>query len=132
MNSIFFSIGRRKTSVARVFSKSGNGKIIINGIFIDKYFFLKKFKLIIMQVFGVIKNNNFLNNYNYNITVRGGGISSQCIAIRLAISRILLKFDISLRKYLKPLGFLTRDSRIVERKKYGLRKSRCRHQYSKR
>ncbi len=127
-----YSTGRRKTSSARVFMKEGKGIIMINNLSLDKYFFLNKHRLIIMKPFLVLKDNKYINSFDYYITVKGGGISSQSIAIRHGISRVLLKYDNFLKSILKKLGFLTRDSRKVERKKYGLIKSRSKHQYSKR
>ncbi len=128
---IIYSTGRRKTSSARVFMTEGIGLIKINNLLLDKYFNLVKYKFNIIKVLS-IKKKLFINNFNYFITVKGGGLSSQSIAIRHGISRVLLKYDNNLKKKLRLLGFVTRDSRKVERKKYGLRKSRCRHQYSKR
>ncbi len=127
-----YSTGRRKTSSARIFLKNGSGKIFINKIIYYKYFNCKIKQKIILQPFKVINNDLFLNNHDLYITVKGGGICSQVIAIRHGISRIILKYDNSFRRKLKNYNLLTRDSRKVERKKYGLRKSRCRHQYSKR
>ncbi len=128
----FYSTGRRKTSSARIFMTKGNGIIKINNILLNNYFFLIKYKYIIMQPFNIFKDKKYFNKFNYYITVKGGGISSQAIAIRHGISKVLLKYDINCKLKLKLWGFITRDSRKVERKKYGLRKSRCRHQYSKR
>ncbi len=109
----------------------GVGLIKINNLLLDKYFSLIKYKFNIIKVLK-IKDNLFIDNFNYFITVRGGGLSSQSIAIRHGISRAILKYDNSLKKKLRLLGFITRDSRKVERKKYGFRKSRCKPQYSKR
>ncbi len=127
---MLYSTGRRKTSSARVFMKEGNGNIIINKIDFKKYFFFIIMQKIILQPFFVI--DNFLNKFDFYITVKGGGIYGQAVAVRHGISRVILKYDLSLRSKLKICGFLTRDSRSVERKKYGFRKSRCRPQYSKR
>lgn len=127
-----YSTGRRKTSSARVFLKNGSGKIFINNVIFDDYFKSKIKKKIVLYPFKVINNDLFIGKKDLFITVKGGGISSQIIAIRHGISRIILKYNNNFRKKLKKYGLLTRDSRKVERKKYGLRKSRCRHQYSKR
>ncbi len=127
-----YSTGRRKTSSARIFMKKGEGIIKINKLLFNKYFFLNKHRLIIMKPFLIVKDNKYINNFNYYITVKGGGISSQSIAIRHGISRILLKYNNNLKNILRNWGFITRDSRKVERKKYGLIKSRSKHQYSKR
>lgn len=128
---MIYSTGRRKTSSARIFMTKGVGLIKINNLLLDKYFSLIKYKFNIIKVLK-IKDNLFIDNFNYFITVRGGGLSSQSIAIRHGISRAILKYDNSLKKKLRLLGFITRDSRKVERKKYGFRKSRCKPQYSKR
>ncbi len=127
-----YSTGRRKTSSARIFMRKGKGIIKINNLLYDKYFFLFKHRLIIMNPFTILKDKKYINKFDYYITVKGGGISSQSIAIRHGISRVLLKYDNTLRGILKIWGFITRDSRKVERKKYGLIKSRSKHQYSKR
>ncbi len=128
-----YNTGRRKSSSSRVFIKKGDGKIIINNIKINKYFFTKKLKLIIFQPFSVINDKNCtIKNFDFYITVKGGGIYAQAVSIRHAISKFLLSLNIEYRKKLRMWGFITRDSREVERKKYGFRKSRCKHQFSKR
>ncbi len=127
---MLYSTGRRKTSSARVFMKEGNGNIFVNKINFRKYFIFIIMQKIILQPFFVV--DNFFNKFDFYITVKGGGIYGQAVAIRHGISRVILKYDLSLRSKLKIYGFLTRDSRSVERKKYGFRKSRCRPQYSKR
>ncbi len=129
---MFYSTGRRKTSSSRVFMKKGKGDIYINNIKFNDYFVSNIRRKIIIQPFKVLKEDFLLNNYDFYITVKGGGISSQVISIRHGISKVLLKFNNNFKKKLRLYGFITRDSRKVERKKYGLRKSRCRHQYSKR
>ncbi len=129
---MIYSTGRRKTSSARVFMNEGNGKFLVNNINFKKYFVSKIRQLVIFYPFKIINDYSYINNFNFYITVKGGGISSQAVAIRHAITRILLKCDTNLRIVLKSAGLITRDSRKVERKKYGFRKSRCRHQYSKR
>ncbi len=132
---LLYSTGRRKTSSSRIFMKKGSGKIYINNLKFKKYFSCKIKRKIILYPFKIIYdiNNIFLlNKFNFYITVKGGGISSQVIAIRHGISRILLKYNNNFRKKLKLYKFITRDSRKVERKKYGYIKSRSKHQYSKR
>ncbi len=131
---MLYSTGRRKTSSARVFMKSGIGKIYINNLYFKKYIFCKIKRKIILFPFKIIKKkyNFFFNKFNFYITVKGGGISSQVIAIRHGISRVLLKYNNNFRKEFKLYKLITRDSRKVERKKYGFMKSRRKHQYSKR
>ncbi len=129
---MYYGTGRRKTSSARIFMKKGKGNIFINYILLNNYYIEKINRIIIMQPFRVLSEDFLYKNYDFLITVKGGGISSQVIAIRHGISRLLLKFNSSFKKKLRLYGFITRDSRKVERKKYGLRKSRSRHQYSKR
>ncbi len=128
---MYYSTGRRKTSSARVFMKDGIGKIYINNLLYKKYFFNKIMQKIIIQPFKVVDDFN-INKFDFFITVKGGGISSQSIAVRHGISRVLLKYNSNFKSKLRVYGFITRDSRKVERKKYGFRKSRCRSQYSKR
>ncbi len=128
-----YNTGRRKSSSSRVFIKKGNGKVIVNNIEINKYFFMKKLQLIIFQPFNVINDKNcIIKNFDFYITVKGGGIFSQAVSIRYAISKFLLSLNSEYRTKLRTWGFITRDSREVERKKYGFRKSRCKHQFSKR
>ena len=125
----FYGTGRRKNSVARVRVYSGTGKIIINDRDIDDYFGLETLKLIVRQplvVAGV--------EVKFDIVVRvsGGGVSGQAGAIRHGLSRALLVYDENLRPELKKAGFLTRDPRMKERKKYGLKAARRAPQFSKR
>ena len=122
--------GRRKKSVARVVLKSGSGKITINGRDIEEYFGGNDtLKLITRQSLVLV---NRQNDYDVEVNVYGGGISGQAGAIRHGISRALVADDPSLRKEIKKAGFLTRDSRMKERKKYGLKKARKAPQFSKR
>ena len=125
----FYGTGRRKTSVARVRLYPGTGAITINGRSIDDYFGLETLKLIVNQPFGV---TNTIGKYDIVCTVRGGGISGQAGAIRHGVARALLQSDVELRPALKKAGFLTRDPRMTERKKYGLKKARRAPQFSKR
>ena len=125
----FYGTGRRKSSIARVRLYPGSGKITINGRDIDDYFGLETLKLVINQPFGV---TNTVGKYNIVANVKGGGISGQAGAIRHGVSRALLLADDSYRTLLKKAGFLTRDPRMKERKKYGLKAARRASQFSKR
>ena len=125
----FYGTGRRKTSVARVRLYPGTGAITINGRSIDDYFGLETLKLIVNQPFGV---TNTTGKYDIVCTVRGGGLAGQAGAIRHGVARALLQSDAELRPALKKAGFLTRDPRRTERKKYGLKQARRAPQFSKR
>ena len=125
----FYGTGRRKSSVARVRLYPGTGKITINGRDIDDYFGLETLKLIINQPFGVTST---MGKYDIVANVTGGGISGQAGAIRHGVARALLLADEAYRPLLKKSGFLTRDSRMKERKKYGLKAARRASQFSKR
>lgn len=125
----YYGTGRRKSSSARVFIKKGNGDITINKTKMNQYFSRTTSKMIILQP---LKLFNIVEKIDIYVTVKGGGISGQAGAIRHGISRALVKYDSNLRLELRKLGFLTRDSRKVERKKVGLRKARRSPQYSKR
>ena len=129
MDNVCYSTGRRKESTARVFLTKGSGKITVNSNPLEKYFGRKTNIMVVKQA---LELTDTLNKTDIKITVKGGGSSGQAGAIKLGISRALLKFDDSLRPLLKKNGFLTRDSRVVERKKVGLRKARKDIQYSKR
>jgi len=124
-----YATGKRKNSVARVWLKKGDGKIIINGKSIEKYFSRPVLQMIVNQPLDIIQS---INGYEIKATVKGGGLSGQAGAIRHGISKALSIYDIGLRPALKKVGFLTRDSRIVERKKPGLAKARRSYQFSKR
>ncbi|MFL2520586.1 MAG: 30S ribosomal protein S9 [Alphaproteobacteria bacterium] len=124
-----YATGKRKNSVARVWLKKGDGKILINGKSIEKYFSRPVLQMIINQPLEIIKA---INEYEINATVKGGGLSGQAGAIRHGISKALTIYDIGFRPALKKVGFLTRDSRVVERKKPGLAKARRSYQFSKR
>jgi small subunit ribosomal protein S9 len=121
--------GRRKTSVARVRLRLGNGNVLVNGRPVDEYFHRETLRILVRQPFEVI---NASTRYDVVATVRGGGMSGQAGALRHGIARALEKFEESLRPALKRGGFLTRDARIKERKKYGQRGARARFQFSKR
>ena len=125
----FFGTGRRKSSVARVRLYPGTGKITINGRDVDDYFGLETLKLIINQPFGVTGTTG---KFDIVANVTGGGISGQAGAIRHGVSRALLLADETYRPLLKKSGFLTRDPRMKERKKYGLKAARRASQFSKR
>ena len=125
----FYGTGRRKSSIARVRLYPGSGKITINGRDIDEYFGLETLKLVINQPFGV---TNTVGKYDIVANVKGGGISGQAGAIRHGVSRALLLADDSYRTLLKKAGVLTRDPRMKERKKYGLKAARRAPQFSKR
>ena len=125
----FYGTGRRKSSTARVRLYPGTGTITINGRDIDDYFGLETLKLIVNQPFGV---TNSIGKFDIVCTVRGGGISGQAGAIRHGVARALLASDEELRTALKKAGFLTRDPRMKERKKYGLKAARRAPQFSKR
>ena len=129
MDNVCYSTGRRKESTARVFLTKGSGKITVNSNPLEKYFGRKTNIMVVKQA---LELTDTLDKTDIKITVKGGGTSGQAGAIKLGISRALLKFDDSLRPLLKKNGFLTRDSRVVERKKVGLRKARKDIQYSKR
>ena len=129
MDNVCYSTGRRKESTARVFLTKGSGKITVNSNPLEKYFGRKTNIMVVKQA---LELTDTLDKTDIKITVKGGGSSGQAGAIKFGISRALLKFDDSLRPLLKKNGFLTRDSRVVERKKVGLRKARKDIQYSKR
>ena len=125
----FYGTGRRKKSVARVRIVPGSGVITINGRDIDDYFGLETLKLIVNQPFGV---TGTAGKFDIITTVKGGGISGQAGAIRHGLSRALLQADENYRGALKAAGLLTRDPRMKERKKYGLKAARRASQFSKR
>lgn len=125
----YYGTGRRKSSVARVRLVPGDGKVIINGRAMDEYFGLKTLELIVRQP---LELTDMLDKYDVIAKVEGGGTSGQAGAIRHGISRTLLQVDADLRPSLKKEGFLTRDPRVKERRKYGLKKARKASQYSKR
>ena len=124
-----YATGRRKNSIARVWSKRGNGEIKINGKSIEKYFTRPVLQMIVNQPLNVVQAEQ---GYEIMATVKGGGLSGQAGAIRHGISKALSLYDSSNRPPLKKVGFLTRDPRVVERKKSGLAKARRSYQFSKR
>ena len=126
---MFYGTGRRKSSVARVRLVEGNGTITINGKNIDEYLGTDTLKVIVRQPLTV---TNTVDKYDVICTVQGGGFTGQAGAIRLGIARALLEANSEFRPALKSAGFLTRDPRMKERKKYGLKKARRAPQFSKR
>ena len=125
----YYGTGRRKSSVARVYLVPGTGKVTINKRDMDEYFGLDTLKLIVRQPLVLTET---AEKYDVITTVRGGGFTGQAGAIRHGISRALLEVDADLRPALKKAGFLTRDPRMKERKKYGLKAARRAPQFSKR
>ena len=125
----FYGTGRRKSSVARVRVYNGTGKIVINDREIDDYFGLETLKLIVRQPLNL---TGTLDKFDVICRVAGGGVTGQAGAIRHGISRALLQYDAELRPTLKKAGLLTRDPRMKERKKYGLKGARRAPQFSKR
>ena len=123
------TIGRRKTSVARLYMQPGKGEIKINDRELPNYFPSEVLQIIVKQPLNTVGQ---VANYDININVDGGGLTGQAEAIRLAISRALCEVDAENRPALKKEGFLTRDPRMVERKKFGRRKARRAFQFSKR
>ena len=124
-----YATGKRKNSIARVWlMPNGNGEIKVNKKDLNKYFSRPFLNTLIKKPFEIINNNNF----NVNVSVKGGGLSGQAGAIKLARSKVLVNYDSKFRIALKKEGLLTRDSRVVERKKYGRKKARKSFQFSKR
>ena len=134
---VWTATGRRKRSSAQVRITGGTGNIVVNGIDVNEYF---PNKILVMDLKQPLEVTDNMNRFDIDVTVNGGGYSGQAGAIRLGIARALLKFDEntdqtredSYRKILKANGFLTRDARVKERKKYGLKKARRAPQFSKR
>ncbi len=124
-----YATGRRKNSIARVWLKRGSGNIKINGKELDKYFSRPVLQMVVNQPLNVIQGED---GYEIMATVKGGGLSGQAGAIRHGISKALSLYDQANRPALKKVGFLTRDPRVVERKKSGLAKARRSYQFSKR
>ncbi len=124
-----YATGKRKNSIARVWIKPGNGKITVNGRDQDVYFARPVLRLIIRQPFEAAGR---VDGYDVVCTVKGGGLSGQAGAVRHGISKALTYYEPALRSVLKAGGFMTRDSRVVERKKYGKKKARKSFQFSKR
>ena len=125
----YYGTGRRKSAVARVYATSGTGKITINNKTIEDYFGRKTDQMVSRQPLELV---DMVTKFDINVIVKGGGPSGQAGAIRHGLTRALMVYDEGLRPALRQAGFVTRDSRIVERKKIGLHKARKRPQYSKR
>jgi len=129
MSYKIYGTGRRKTSVARVTLTEGNGKFLFNSKDFNQYFPSPSMKMTVNKPFKVV---SLENKFDIHVNVTGSGLSSQADAVSLGISRALIKLDPELRPKLKKAGLLTRDSRKVERKKYGLKKARRAEQFTKR
>ncbi|MDD5460637.1 MAG: 30S ribosomal protein S9 [Methylococcales bacterium] len=125
----YYGTGRRKSAVARVYATKGTGKITINTKTIEDYFGRRTDQMVSRQPLQCV---DMESNFDVNVIVKGGGPSGQAGAIRHGLTRALMEYDEALRPALRKAGFVTRDSRIVERKKIGLHKARKRPQYSKR
>jgi small subunit ribosomal protein S9 len=125
----YYGTGRRKSAIARVYATKGTGKITINQKSIEDYFGRKTDQMVSRQPLECI---NMQGEFDVNVIVKGGGPSGQAGAIRHGLSRALMEYDETLRQALRKAGYVTRDSRVVERKKVGLHKARKRPQYSKR
>ena len=124
-----YATGKRKDAIARVWIKPGSGKVVVNGKEMNSYFARPVLQMILRQPFQVA---GVEDQFDVNATVKGGGLSGQAGAVKHGISKALQLYEPSLRGALKAAGFLTRDSRVVERKKYGKRKARRSFQFSKR
>jgi small subunit ribosomal protein S9 len=124
-----YATGKRKNAVARVWIKPGSGKVSVNGRALEVYFARPVLRMLMQQPLGVAKR---VGQYDITVTVAGGGLSGQAGAVRHGLAKALTYYEPDLRPALKKEGFLTRDSRVVERKKYGKRKARRSFQFSKR
>lgn len=129
MDSYFCATGKRKNAIARVWLKEGAGEFLVNSRSLDEYFPRETSRMLIRQPFHL---TNTLGKYDVKVNVRGGGTSGQAGAVRHGVSKALLEVSAEFRDALKKAGFLTRDARAKERKKYGLKKARKRFQFSKR
>jgi small subunit ribosomal protein S9 len=125
----YYGTGRRKTSTARVFLRPGSGKIVVNQRDLDTYFGRQTSRMIVRQPLELTES---VEKFDVIVTVRGGGSNGQAGAIRHGITRALIQYDETLRSPLRAAGYVTRDARMVERKKVGLRKARKKPQFSKR
>ena len=125
----YYGTGRRKSAIARVYLKSGSGQIMVNRSGLDKFFGRKTDQMIVRQPLELLE---MTDKFDITVTVTGGGSSGQAGAIRHGITRALMEYDENLRPPLRRAGYVTRDARVVERKKVGLHKARKRPQYSKR
>ena len=129
IGNYYYGTGRRKSSVARVFLKSGSGKIVVNGKPVDEYFSRETGRMIVRQPLKLTERDG---NLDIMVNVTGGGETGQAGAVRHGITRALIEYDSGLKGALKKAGLVTRDAREVERKKVGLHKARRRKQFSKR
>jgi len=125
----FYATGKRKCAIARIYMKEGSGILTVNKRNFDDYFTRDSLKMLIQQPLELVGKNE---NFDFFINVRGGGMAGQAGAVKHGISMALVNYDLALRSTLKKAGFLTRDSRIKERKKYGQPGARKRFQFSKR
>ncbi|HEX7416363.1 MAG TPA: 30S ribosomal protein S9 [Smithellaceae bacterium] len=125
----YYATGKRKSSIARVYMKAGNGNIVVNKRNYDEYFTRPSLKMVIKQPFEITGKKDQFDLY---VNVSGGGVAGQAGAVKHGISKALLEYDAELRPILKKAGFLTRDARVKERKKYGQPGARKRFQFSKR
>ena len=125
----YYGTGRRKSSTARVFMRSGRGQILVNGKPLDEYFGRETARMVVRQPLDLTERGD---TFDINVSVAGGGTTGQAGAIRLGITRALMNYDETLRQPLRKAGFVTRDAREVERKKVGLHKARRATQFSKR
>jgi small subunit ribosomal protein S9 len=125
----YYATGKRKTAVARVWMAEGNGEFVVNKRTLDDYFGLETLKRLIRQPLDITQTQN---KFDFFVNVRGGGITGQAGAVKHGISKALVEYDEDMKAILKKAGFLTRDARIKERKKYGQPGARKRFQYSKR
>ena len=124
-----WATGRRKTAVARVRLNRGDGRVVVNGRVLEEYFGRETSRMVVQQPFDVTNSHG---QFAIEVNIKGGGLSAQAVAIRHGITRALMAANAELRGPLKKAGFVTRDPRKVERKKYGRHKARKRPQYSKR
>jgi small subunit ribosomal protein S9 len=129
MKEVIDTVGRRKTSVARVFLAPGKGRIVVNKLPVEEYFRDEFKRSQALKPLTVIEK---LNDFDIKVNVRGGGVTGQSGAVCLAIARALVEYDETIREMLRPDRLLTRDPRMVERKKYGRKKARKSFQFSKR
>lgn len=125
----YYATGKRKSAIARVYMKEGSGNIVVNKRNFDEYFTRPSLKMVIKQPLDITGKND---QFNFYVNVSGGGVAGQAGAVKHGIAKALLEYDAELRPILKKAGFLTRDARIKERKKYGQPGARKRFQFSKR
>jgi len=129
MEKRFYATGKRKTSIARIYMKEGAGTITVNKRTFDDYFTRDSLKMLIQQPLDIVGKRG---QFDFYVNVRGGGMAGQAGAVKHGISKVLVEYDQEMRAMLKKVGFLSRDSRIKERKKYGQPGARKRFQFSKR